>query len=407
MPSPFGIDNGSNPITSADMPQFNPAAAQPLYTPPPSLWQRLGRGFQHALMPDLPGAQGLLSPEDLNGARSRGLLDMGLSLLGNSQGAPGQNAPGFLPALAGGLQAGRQGYEQGAMGTIQNRAQLEQLKAQQAQQASRAKLLERLKTQYPNFATMTPDAQRAAIQGIFGEMISNGEFDAAGKIASVIPSMTQQPKGTEAKWEDFGGYKALMTPDGKELQRVAKTPSPRDPNAPDSAEQQRLSRRMQSESRLTNAFNQDTKTWRELGQKIQNAVELLPAALEGNGAAQTNMLYSFVSAMDPNSAVREGEIGLVQSASGLRAQAMNLIQKAQGGSAIVPPEMLRQMGSLMSARLASTANYINERADYYSGLGRRYELENPEELFPHMKAPTTGGRPNGPASGDRIRQNRR
>lgn len=376
------------------LPAGNPAAAQPMYTPPPSLWQRI----QQNLMPTPQGLAGVLTDSDVSHARGRGLLDMGLSLLANSQGQGGGNAPGFGQALQAGVGAMRAGYGEDVNSALQGRVQGQQLQQQQL----RAKVLERLRTQFPNFAQMSPQEQQTAIRGIFGELLSNGMFDDAGKFASVIPGLTGNANAGKAEWVDFGGYKALMTPDGKVLKTTPKTPNPRDPNAPDGAEQLRMSRRITAEQHLTDDYNKDTKTFRELGMVLSNAVAALPAALAGDGAAQTNVLYAFVKAMDPNSAVREGEIGLVQAAAGLRDRAVQILQKAGGSSAAVPPEMLREMAGLMEQRLASTADYINERNDYYTGLANRYGLENPGQLFPRMKAKHAG---NGGGAGGSAKGN--
>src|SRR5690348_8234589 len=109
-----GVNNNATPITAAQMPQMQapPPAPKPL-----SLWQRI----QQNLMPTPQGLDGVLTGDDLSHARGRGLLDMGLSLLANSQGEGGGNAPGFGQALAAGVGAMRQGYGEDVSNALQGR----------------------------------------------------------------------------------------------------------------------------------------------------------------------------------------------------------------------------------------------------------------------------------------------
>ena len=81
--------------------------------------------------------RGLLSPAAQERARNTALTDASLQMILSSTGRPGDPAPTFMQALAGGLQAGRNSYGRVADAEILNQEALQQIqKTQQAQLAA-------------------------------------------------------------------------------------------------------------------------------------------------------------------------------------------------------------------------------------------------------------------------------
>jgi hypothetical protein len=220
----------------------------------------------------------------------------------------------------------------------------------------------------------------------------------AGKMGEVLKSMggvLEGPKPGAVKgpsWEDMGGEKWLVDAQGNVLRKEKKSPSPRDPNAPSGAEQVRDQRMFIREQQLADDYNKDTKETRDMAVKVMGALSEAPAAKRGDGIAQVNLLYAFVSSMDPGTAVREGEIGLVRSAGSLVQQAQAMLSKyGQGQAVTVPPAMVEQIAQLMKRRLEGSQRYVKSRASYYKGRARQWGVN--ESAFPELDIPTPESAP--------------
>ncbi len=264
-------------------------------------------------------------------------------------------------------------------------AQLDEMKkakaAQQAMLANRQHIADRF-PELPDSASPQQQAQR--LMSMFTAYSRAGDTEMAGKMGEVLKSMGNVLEGPKPVAKKppiemrLGDHVELLDPDT--MQKVGSfpiNPSPRDPNAPDTASQLRDQRMFQREQQLSDDYNKDTKSYRELSMKLRNAISEAPQALKGDGASQVNILYAFVNAMDPNSAVREGEIGLVQAGASLRARAQQMIDKylQTGKSAAVPKEMIDAMTGLMQRRLTSTKDYIDERSSYYQRRAKQWGVD--------------------------------
>lgn len=345
-----------------------------------------------------PGMEGMMTPDMMKQARGRGLLDFGLSMLESSGPVVGAPAPSMGQALGRAGKAGMASYDNALQQNMQQGLLADQQKQQQAMQQSRAQIQQKFAPR----PGASPEEVEASLKGMFAEFVRNGDTEMVGRLAQVMPSLQRgEQAGTD--WQDFGGYKALVDKaTGKELRRVEKTPSPRDPNAPDTAQQMRDQRMFAREQQLTDDFNKDTKDSREMANKVAGAIAEAPAAKAGDGIAQVNLLYAFISAMDPGTAVREGEIGLVRSAGSLVQQAQGLLAKYGQGQAItVPPAMVDQLAGLMQRRLEGAKKYVDSRAKYYSGRAKYWKLENADKLFPGFDVPSAGA-PGRPTTGNPL-----
>lgn len=320
------------------------------------------------------GYEGLLSTEEIHGARP-GLLQ---SLIGTP------DAPSSSDRYRGNLN-----------NIVAMKQMAGQIASQKQLQESRAAIAQR----YPEKPNETPQETIARLRSMFAAAVGAGDTEMAGKLGEVVKALGgERGAGDDLEWIDMGGEKALVRKStGEVIRREKKSPTARDPNAPDTAAQMREQRNFQREQQLSDDYNKDTKETREMAVKVAGAISEAPAAKQGDGVAQVNMLYAFVSSMDPGTAVREGEIGLVRSAGSLVQQAQGLLAKYADGQAVtVPPAMVEQMANLMRRRLEGSKKYVESRSKYYQNRARRWGVNADnfpvlEIDLPEPSAANTGG----------------
>lgn len=231
------------------------------------------------------------------------------------------------------------------------------------------------------------DFQKWANQ-VYPALVALGDKEGVHELNTVMQQLTAKDNGANANpftYENMGGETwQIDKATGQVVAKFPRSPNPRDPNAPDHAQELSEQRRFVRENQLTDDFNKDTKSQRESAAKIKNALSEADNAAKGDGAAQINLLYAFVNAMDPASAVREGEIGLARAATPVWQQAQSIFTKYMTGASVtVPPGMVKSMAGLMERRLGSYNSYIQERSKYYSARARKWGLD-PNQLFPDL-----------------------
>ena len=187
-----------------------PHIAQPGPMARPPKQNRLGAihdWLQSKIVPQAPaGYEGILSSEEIKSAR-----------------------PGLLQSLIGTPDApsARDRYQQNLRGILEMKQVAGQMASQRQMQAAR----ERIAMQFPAPPGETGEQAIERMKGMFAAYVQAGDMDAAGKLGEVLKSIGQ-PRASQVKapeWVDFGGYKALIGPDGKEIRREGKTPTPREP----------------------------------------------------------------------------------------------------------------------------------------------------------------------------------
>jgi hypothetical protein len=350
-------------------------------------------GLLDRLMP-VPGAmEGLLSPEDIKQARMQGLLGLGTSLLSASGPRPQGQVPSLGQALGQGVQQGMSAYQQALQGTAgMNVAVQERQKAQQIQQQRAA-----IQARYPARPNETPQQVIERLTKMLPEYMAINDTEMVGKLVELLKSVGNNNQARRPTPQEIrlGNKVILRDPEtGQQVDEYPIAPSPRDPNAPDTAQQLRDQRMFTREQQLADDFNRDTRTQRETSAKLRGAITERGAALTGDPAAQINILYAFINAMDPASAVREGEIALARAATPVWSQAQAIFQKyLTDGSVTLTPQMIRSMTDLMERRVQGWDRYIGERSEYYRGRAQRWGL-NADDLFPVPQSrPSSGGGP--------------
>ena len=409
MPGPYDSLLGyiGDPIAQMQNPNSllgaSPVAAGPQQKM--SIWDKM----QNVVAPAPMGMQGLLTEQDIKNARNQGLLGFGASLLESSGPTTAANRVGFGQAIGRGLNQGMGAYQGainqqlGRMGAAQqyNMNAMEIKAKQQAQQqeqqmaANRAAIVQ--KYGQPNL--QDPNGTAKWIDTVIPELMQAGDVELVGRLSEIRKSLGNGPAGKVVEPEkiDLGGTVIGRDPvTGKEVYRYDKTAAPRDTGA--GAEQRQalqMQRDFQREQQLGDDFNKDTTPYRQVAYKLRGALDAAPQAKAGDPASQINMLYAFVNAMDPQSAVREGEIALAQAATPFWTRARAMLDKYTSGQSVtVPPAMVESMEQLMRRRYEGLEKATNERIKYYSNRGKRWGVQ-PDSFAPLDPIPpaTQSGNP--------------
>lgn len=270
-----------------------------------------------------------LDPANAADARRQGLLAAGAQMMMASQPqfGPPQTLTGIL---AQGLMAGQQGYGQG----------MDQGYAAQDMARKQAIYAEL----QPKPGESIPQTY-ARVQAMFAAATAQGDTDIARASSEVLKSMAGMMESKAApKAPDL-----WVGPDGQAYQRVEPTKDnpfglvPTGIKRPESEgrspamqllEDQRAFTR---ENQLNDDYNAEIKPITDVYGMISGALDSTEAAKAGDGPAQVQLLYAFVKAMDASSAVREGELTLVQGAGSLKQRAQGLLDKYGKGEAVVVP----------------------------------------------------------------------
>ncbi len=220
-----------------------------------------------------------LSEGERGAGRQAGLLALGTSLLKSS--APRVKGTGSLGADIGeAIQAGRAGAVEG----------LSQRAAQQKQAAQQA-LLQRqqeVMESYVGLDTSNPNV----LQDMFGDMLTSGNYQAAGQIAEVLKS-----QGAQLKTISLGDSTVMVNPfTGKEVARFGTGPD--------------------AQVKFAQANTLFGKYAQQTGDHAKVALsyrKLAAAANDPTPAGDLAMIFAFMKIIDPGSVVRESEFATAAS----------------------------------------------------------------------------------------------
>jgi hypothetical protein len=323
---------------------FAPAAAArsaPAYRRP-SLLERL--------LPVPPALRGILAPEDVQAARTQGLLGLGAGLLESSGWSPTPQSLG--PALARGVQGGMQGF-QGGLGQAAQMAQLAQSQqAAQRQMEVRSRIGKMLEG-------ITDPAQRfQKAQEMMAAAVEAGDTEVVGALSQLVVAMKPDTRAAAVKrdWVDMGGQKVLVGedgmpvrgPDGKPM-TMQKTAPPRDPNAADPTAGVAAQRMFQREQQLADDYRSATKEHAVVGNSVSTMLSVGGDARRGDPYAQMLLIFNFMKANDPGSTVRETEYANAQNAAGVPEKIRNYWNKMLDGQFLGSSqvdEILGQVGNM-------------------------------------------------------------
>lgn len=295
-----------------------------------------------------------------------------------------QAAPSLLEGAAppSGPQAGLLGPEQQAVapgGPVQAPAQAQvaptqpDMAGQVAPQVPNVpQVADPMKAAAKAMANRTPtpeEAHNQQVRNMLQDLVGQGMFREAAQLGAALPYLMQEPQGP-GQFVPLGDRVRQFLPNGQFVDHpVGYSPN----SAANRGDHLTRGQRLAAERALRNDFAKEVADWREGITLIDGALAVEDKALNGDPAAVTNMLYAFVKAMDPNSAVREGEIHLVRAASSWRQEAQRWYDQIMSGGAtsgMVPRDFIAQMGELMAQRREYFAENINESVQFYDALAK-------------------------------------
>lgn len=341
---------------------------------PPAMPAPVHRSFLDRVMPVPQAYQGLLTEDDIRNARARGLLALGAGLLADSQGEGYGPAPSVGQALAHGIQAGLQSYDQALQGAAQTALGAQQLQRQQALQSAR----DAIARQFAPLPNETPAQTVARLKGMYAAYVRAGDLDMVAKLGDVLKTIAAPDKAPVVQHIDTGDAVRVIDPtSGRTLQTYPKGMAPQAPN-----DQQNYQRTQG----IAGDFQQATRQFMPVATAIKNIKSLGSAALQGSPAAQMGLIYGYMKLLDPNSSVREGEYATAENAAGVPQKIIALYNRLLDGNFLAPSVVQGFLDStdiLARAWMASfdpIAQQFRERAvrwgvnpndvivDYFAGL---------------------------------------
>ena len=143
--------------------------------------------------------------------------------------------------------------------------------------------------------------------------------------------------------------------------------------------------------------------------EMQSAYDQINTGLKAaNPAGDLAAATKFMKLLDPGSVVRESELAMAMSATGMLDRAQNMAQMIVRGEKLTPKQR-QEFGTLSQQLFDASANQYNKTAGDYQSIANDYGL-NPERIAkPYKKpepkqpqSPTTGGSANKPMLGQVV-----
>lgn len=170
-------------------------------------------------MPTPKGLDGLLSPEDFAAARKQGLLNLGLSLLGDSGYRDANDQVSLGQALAHGVKSAQGAYGEKIGSTLQENQFGQAAQQQKARLESRAAIAKHFVAP-PNESF--EDAQQRLVK-MYTAYVNAGDTEMAGKLSEVVKGIHEAKPHAPQVVGDGG---SLVDANGKVLFHQPKTANP-------------------------------------------------------------------------------------------------------------------------------------------------------------------------------------
>lgn len=285
------------------------------------------------------GLDGLLSPEDLADARKQGLLDLGMSLLGDQ-------SPSFGEALAHGVQAGQAGFRGNLNDKIQNSVYAQGVQQQKSLLDARARIAKEF--QAPPGETFQQAQER--LMKMYTAYVNAGDTEMAGKLSEVVKGIKEtQPKPVNVP---EGG--SLVGPDGKVIYHNPKPP------AVDHSGQQQANRDRIQQNLIVSDFEKATKDFSKI-EEAYNAVQA-SVANPNNPYGTMAALEGMARMLNPGVSVRAATLKMLKDYGSLGDKAERFYEVAKSGA--WPKGMRENIYQIAESAMAGAgAEFDNRRLE--------------------------------------------
>jgi hypothetical protein len=350
------------------------------------LFSRIGSGIrsgvnkaEERIMPEPQGLEGLLSPGDIASARRQGMLDLGLSLLGD-------HSAHFGEALAHGIQSAR-----GSYGNSVNQTMQQQVAGQDVRQHMNIlKARQQIAQQFPPQPGEQPAQTIDRMKGMFAAYMQAGDLESAGKLGEVLKSIGKDAAPPALQHVDAGDKILVVDPrDGHTIREIPKGAAPK------SGDTVAADRRYGSEQ--TNKILDDYRTDSAEFRKAISGYEVLKGAIAHPGMAQPfAVLDAYARVINPGAVVRQGTMQVLQEMGSYDQKMRRWIDMAQKGQ--WPPDMLQSIkgtiDGIMAEHYQSYQDGARKRAllrGKQAGVDITPFLENYNFAPPGAAAPAAAG----------------
>lgn len=354
--------------------------------------------FLNGLFPPDSAYDGLLSVERVKALQRNSMLRAGLGVLGATTG-PNPMATG--PALAQHLGGAVQSFPQEMSGAANAAAKMQEFQQGQSLREQRRAIVEGNPRQ-------PGESEVQWLTRLYPEFVRIGDNEIVARLTQLISSVGDRDRDTPQGTPHSGinpGVNSKGQPDptwkGKPDQfLVDRDGNVRWLNTPPTE------RTSQSQMEDMRAFNRENRLMDDYNKKvspIEDAYTMIRPVVDNvrslamtnnpyqiNSAEQVELLYAFVRALDPASVVREGEVALARQAQPVWTRVRAKIREyEQNQSAIVPPEIVRQMADLLERRMAAYERRWASWHKHFLGRAERWRVD-PGAFY---EAPTTYSKP--------------
>jgi len=305
-----------------------------------SIFDRIKQGGDRLL--GVPPQTGLLSPQDIDAARKRGLLTLGTTLL--QAGGARRDQPGTLANLGAAIEAA-----QGA--GLQGIAEGDALQARQREEETTQRR-DQLMTAFAQSESPT------ALMDLFEGLIQVGDTESARTVAEVLKSLGGGG-GTRGVVVSTDGRKKLIDPTTGDVIRDL-GPDAGDPD----------NRDFQNSNALFGKFLQVTSVEADKALMFESMKE---GRDSNSPAGDIRLVFAFMKMIDPRSTVRESEQAQARNAAGVPVRIRNLWNNLLAGTTLSDSQRadILQQGE-NEARAASRS--LNRKIKTFSSRAEQFGL---------------------------------
>lgn len=388
-----------------------------------SLFERIAEN----MMPS-QGLEGVLSPEQLNSARSTGLTQVGLSLLG---GAPNETgAPlSFSQQLARSISQGQGAFRDATGAAAQALALKEQQAALQEAKAEKERVKQSraaMAAKFPPAQGETPQQTARRLNSMLAEMIAEGiDNDGiralSGYLAANNALLREEKKEpmepldeTPNVLDPKTGKPSIRFRDRNTGEVWYEPMKPEEPSfAAQSANEQRQFTR---ERQLATDYATMSKQFGPVAEYYANANASRNEALAGNAIAQHSLVFNYMHVLEPTSVVREGEYAAVAKRNGVGDRVANLIALVDRGT-FLPKQQVQEIQDELDRIVATKQPMLKNRMDQFRRRAERWGVDPANVIFDPFYGtgagdgstvpPNGAGAAGGPGDASKLRGGRR